>query len=215
MNVLFLDIDGVMNSHVLYESRTKTLSFRLRGLWFKFKRLFVKPKYVSLANYVAPDYTYTFDYQFDRLVESSCPQKWKWLSEWCNKTNTNICVSSVWKNNFGTRKWNEDTETYDYIRTPEKWEDTFQRLGFNKGTFVGITGNRKGCRGEEIKEWLDNQNDVDDYAIIDDDSDMLEEQFNHFHHSDPWFGLNPNHLYRIQRQFENKSSYERLSRTLK
>ena len=100
------------------------------------------------------------------------------------------------------------------MSTPEKWEDAFIKLGFNPGTYVGITGDRRTLRGEEIQDWLDNHPEVEDYAILDDDSDMLPEQFAKFHHSDPWFGLNPNHLYRINMQFENKINYTKLTKTV-
>jgi hypothetical protein len=161
------------------------------------------PKQISLADYKIPDSHYTFEYQFKRLEEETCTEKWKWLSEWCNETDTKICVSSTWKHHFGTK---------GYTTTPEKWEDAFQLLGFNPGTYVGITGDRRTLRGEEIKDWLDNHPEVEDYAILDDDSDMLPEQFAKFHHSDPWFGLNPNHLYRIGRQFNSSTNYKHLNR---
>jgi hypothetical protein len=130
------------------------------------------------------------------------------LSEWCNNTDTKICVSSVWKRHFGTE---------DYVCTPEKWEDALQLLGFKPGSFVGITGARRSLRGQEIQDWLNEHPEVEDYAILDDDSDMMEHQFTKFHHCDPWFGLSPNHLYRINRQFMklNLDGYELLSKTLK
>lgn len=37
-----------------------------------------------------------------------------------------------------------------------------------------------GCRGDEIKAWLDAHPEVEKYAILDDDSDMLEEQLPNF-----------------------------------
>ncbi len=157
------------------------------------------------SNYKTPDSYYTFEHQFKRLKEETCPEKWEWLSGWCNNTDTKICVSSVWKHNFGVK---------GYKSTPEKWEDAFNLLGFKPGTYVGITGDRKTLRGEEIQEWLDNHPEVEDYVILDDDSDMLPEQFCKFHHCDPWFGLNPNHLYRINKQFEDKGNYEKLTKTL-
>lgn len=50
------------------------------------------------------------------------------------------------------------------------------------------------CRGGEIKEWLDKQNSVGEgrpthYAIVDDDSDMLEEQLPFFVQTDFYHGL--------------------------
>ncbi len=209
MRVIFLDIDGVMNSTVLYKERYKKRWRKPITWWYAIKRLVrklfrIEPKAISLADWKIPDSHYTFDYQFKRLQEETCPQKWKWLSEWCNETDTKICISSTWKNHFGIKD----------KRTPEKWQDALLKLGFKNGTYVGITETYRTLRGDEIKDWLDKHPEVEDYAILDDDSDMLPEQFNKFHHCDPWFGLTPNHLYRINRQFEHGSDYERLTKTL-
>ncbi|WP_148716474.1 HAD domain-containing protein [Chitinolyticbacter meiyuanensis] len=46
-----------------------------------------------------------------------------------------------------------------------------------------------GRRGEEIKAWLDANPDVTDYAIVDDDSDMLPEQLSRFVKTDAHEGL--------------------------
>jgi len=211
MRVIFLDIDGVMNSTVFYKQRHKRRWRKPITWWYALRRIVrklfgIKPKGVSLADWKTPDSHYTFDYQFKRLQEETCPQKWKWLSEWCNETDTKICISSTWKHHFGVK---------GYVSTPEKWEDALVKLGFKEGTYVGITGDRRTLRGDEIKDWLEKHPEVEDYAILDDDSDMLPEQFIKFHHTDGWFGLTPNHLYRINRQFENKSNYERLTQTIR
>jgi hypothetical protein len=216
MRVIFLDIDGVMNSNVFYRERHKRRFRKPINWWYELRYLFkkvfkIQSKGVSLADYKTPDSFYTFESQFERLQEETCPIKWKWLTEWCNENDIKICVSSVWKHHFG------NIVNEKYVSKPELWEKAFVELGFKPNTYVGITGDRKSLRGEEIQEWLDKHPEVEDYAILDDDSDMMDHQFDKFHHCDSYFGMSPNHLYRINRQFkkQNINYYGRLNRTIR
>jgi hypothetical protein len=193
MKVIFLDIDGVMNSNVFYEERHKKRWFNLKTYkWWiisKVKYAFNGFKYkgVSLANYKVNPKHFEFDYTFKRLVEETDKVKWNWLSDFCNENDYKICISSVWKNNF---------------KKLEEWNKALMNLGFNDNIFVGITGKRQTLRGTEIKEWVELNKDVEDYAILDDDSDMLPEQLStRFFQVDGWYGLTPNHLYRINLYF--------------
>ncbi|TJZ75595.1 HAD domain-containing protein [Chitiniphilus eburneus] len=54
-----------------------------------------------------------------------------------------------------------------------------------------------GRRGEEIKTWLDANPDVTEYAIVDDDSDMLPEQMERFVQTNRQEGLSLADYYRI------------------
>jgi hypothetical protein len=191
MKVIFLDIDGVMNSQIFYHERYHKLSAKIRrGYWWCiswFRLLLTGKRYTtySLANYKPDPKHFEFDYTFKRLVEETDKLKWKWLSEFCNAYDYKICISSTWKNHF---------------KDENDWNRSLIALGFREDIFVGITPNSKDrIRGYEIKAWLDQNEDTESYAIIDDDSDMLDEQMNSFFHVDGYYGLTPNTLYRIGR----------------
>ncbi|MCK9446781.1 HAD domain-containing protein [bacterium] len=205
MKVIFLDIDGVMNSNIFYHQRHKKrwlkpityyyiIKYKLRYVFNGFKN-----KGYSLSNYKTNPKHNEFDYTFKRLKEETDKEKWSWLSSFCNEYDYKICISSVWKNHF---------------KETSEWNDALIKLGFNDDIFVGITGNRQTLRGDEIKEWIDDNKDVENFAIIDDDSDMLPEQMKHFFHVDGYYGLTPNHLYRINRHFEKLTNYSHLNENL-
>lgn len=65
-----------------------------------------------------------------------------------------------------------------------------------------VTDSNGPTRGHEIQRWLD-QNDVYSYAIVDDDSDMLDSQRKNFFQIDPEYGLTDTIAYRITYRLNN------------
>lgn len=201
MKVIFLDIDGVMNSQIFYKERYKRTYWRRLGnrIISKIKFALNGFKHKTLSEYTPSKDWGTAKYLIKRLKEETCSMKWEWLSEVCNEEGYKICISSVWKNS---------------LNNCNDWEIVLQALGFKEGTSIGITQNRRTLRGQEIQEVIDKHN-ITEYAIIDDDSDMLEHQFINFFHSDGWYGLTPGMIYRIKKHFNKEYMYAHLNEQIK
>lgn len=126
MKVLFLDLDGVLNS-------------------FK-----------------------TCDAQggFPQSLNEEDRHKWDWacvqrIKEIINKTGCFVVLSSFWRTLY-----------------PVLEISTF--FGFPILDATPVHRDYGSIRGDEIKEWLENNPEVTKYAIVDDSSDMLEEQSPYF-----------------------------------
>lgn len=119
MKVIFLDIDGVLNSHRTY-------------------------------------------YTLGNIDEWKCldPIAVGLIRRLCEKTNAWVVISSTWR------------ILYDIEEFKKNFEDIY---GW-KIPLIDITENLSVPRGQEIQKWLDENNEVNEYVIIDDDSDMLPGQ---------------------------------------
>lgn len=80
-------------------------------------------------------------------------------------TKAKIVISSTW-------------------RFQENIKEILENVGFNLDDIVGGTPRLRAPRGYEIQKWLmDNKDKLDNdltYVILDDDSDMLDEQLHNF-----------------------------------
>lgn len=83
----------------------------------------------------------------------------KLLQELINETNAEIILSSTWRI---SPKLIEAIEKYAEIKIKDK------------------TPRLNTIRGEEIKSYLDSHKEITNYVILDDDSDMLKEQWGNF-----------------------------------
>ena len=95
----------------------------------------------------------------------------------CDDTDANIVVSSTW------RAGHENAESFK--------NELVRKLGDNAKScekflerIVGITDRNGSCRGDEVAEYLDSHSDIEEYVIVDDDSDFLDEQLFNFVQTD-------------------------------
>lgn len=163
MRLLFLDIDGVLNSDIWYQSEA--------------------------FNQLEAPYSH-FD---PRCIAS--------LNQLIKKTNAAIVISSTWRNKYALA----DLKTL------------FTAIGAQVN-IIGVTPQLKKehealLRGNEIMQWCkENEHiigcswkDYHDFAILDDNSDMLFWQKDNFFQTDRYVGLTPSVKRNIERFFASKS----------
>jgi HAD domain in Swiss Army Knife RNA repair proteins len=106
------------------------------------------------------------------LFSTDCVDLFKILLD---KTNSKFVVSSSWRAN--------GVSLFDQRNT--RIHEAFETCGFDGWSryvaYDGVTPHlHTKNRGDDIAAWLKAHDDIDQYVIIDDDSDMLEYQYKHF-----------------------------------
>lgn len=158
MKVIFLDIDGVLNS---------TRSF--------------------IANHprFGQNPWKTVD---ERNIATIDPIAVKLVNEVAHRCDAEIVVSST------HRKWffvqTQTMQLGRHLDLPQLVE-YMHNLGIEKDVIdaTPILSSEGRVRGDEIALWLSKNPQVEKYVILDDDSDMLDNQLNNFVHTDNFNGF--------------------------
>ena len=115
---------------------------------------------------------------FDGVI--TIPPKWhleankiKWIKKIVDETDAKIVVSSSWR-------MESVEETIDKMIGRPKRCPRNKMLYWLIDNLYDVTHTYKGLRGQEIKDWLNERNNIENYVIIDDDGDFLDEQLYHF-----------------------------------
>lgn len=151
MKILFLDIDGVLNSQRSFAA------FQHRE-----KRNLPSAKDSQLA-YFYKITTRTLDKVAVGLVNRVVKE-----------TGAKVVLTSTHRKHFLKRDGVHEEFCILDIQIYLK------ALGLKIDMIDATPVTARGHRGTEIKQWLDSRKDVEAYAIIDDDSDMLQEQLPFF-----------------------------------
>ena len=162
MKVLFLDIDGVLNSEN----------------WFGYRLYCIKNNmFNEVINFVNTNderIKYKLSMIDDRAIAN--------LNRIIEETGCKVVLSSSWRSSIES----ENIFTENLLKLKGfKYEfyDVTPRLWFSDFSIR---------RGEEIKFWLDKESEkheIESFVILEDDSDMLPEQMNNFIHVDGQVGL--------------------------
>ncbi|NJO48190.1 MAG: hypothetical protein HC840_00580 [Leptolyngbyaceae cyanobacterium RM2_2_4] len=154
MKVIFLDFDGVINSH---QSCTFWHNKRDQSKW---------------ENEMYSSWQGTL---FEYLAHEFCPIALSNVEELFRRVpDLKIVVSSTWR--LGN--------------TVEDLQKILSGAPLVAAAVIDTTpAFRDGPRGNEIQDWLSRHPEVAEYAIIDDDSDMLESQQERFVHTSSLHGF--------------------------
>ena len=161
MKVIFLDIDGVLNSiNYMHKLIDKNVHEYENNIY-----QFIDEESVDIIKHI------------------------------CQQYNIKLVITSSW------RHFDLDS-TIDYFNQEEN-----KKLHPLIPYIIGVTprlwiennygGSKFLDRGYEIKKYLNEHKDITQFVIIDDDTDMLPEQFEYCVFIDNEFGLNKNHIPKI------------------
>lgn len=132
MNIIFLDIDGVLNTERFQTIQVKNCECDWHEAQFN----------------------------FDPICMNN-------LKEIINKFDAYVVITSTWRywRDKNGQPWTELIGNFNKYNIKERIIDIIPILS---------KYNSELCRGDEIKEWLKNHNDISNFVIIDDENDMLD-----------------------------------------
>lgn len=167
MKVIFLDIDGVLNVENWLDS------------------IIFQNQYCGTNNPIRDKFGHLFD-----------PNCVRYLEALCAKHNAKIIISSSWRysglatiqNMFSSRGIKVDVIDTTISASTKGYKKQFEEL--QKLTKIRFSSRVE--RGYEIQAYLNTHPEITNYVILDDDSDMLKNQEDHFVHCDPLYGIDYN-----------------------
>lgn len=115
-------------------------------------------------------------------------EKLSLLKEIIDNTNAKIVVSSSWK--VGYNDVDNFIETLGGRRESETIKNNGNMFQWFCNNIYDITDSNGSWRGDEIQRWIDaHEEEIESYAILDDDSDMRENQLFNFVQTDGYEGI--------------------------
>jgi hypothetical protein len=152
MKIIFLDIDGVLNCENGYKG--------------------------GYCDYVGDD---EFHYQ------QFYPPSKKLLNKLIEETDAKIVISSTWRGSgieFIERVWKSENMSGEIIGLTPNFRNNNLGITIPRGVEIKNWLDKKGFRrinwSKDEQQKYQNESDIENYIIIDDDSDMLYAQREHF-----------------------------------
>jgi len=177
--IIFLDIDGVFNCQIFYQSQQFTD---------------YKDAKKTLRKKVKKGDIERLEYYKSQI----CPERIRWFSDLCREVNADVVISSTWR--LG-KTVNELQDIMNYCGGDFRIIGKTDHFGYERGIEISkwlkdnIKPEKYGCEYYDFCR----------YAIIDDDSDMLLNQRFNFFQTDNYSGLTPTICYKIKRFFTGRT----------
>ena len=170
--IIFLDIDGVLNTEVFVRCYLQTLKHigEIKGESFMKK---------ELSDIIPHDH-------FGALF---CPVSCGFLEHIIQETKADIVISSTWR--FSGLK--HIRELWEHRNLPGNVIDVTPHMRSNSINEIDLSFKERAERGNEIKEWMKRNDFTGNYVIIDDDDDVLPEQESHFIQTNHMYGITFDH----------------------
>jgi len=185
-SVLFLDIDGVVNSELFYKEKFAHLD--------KYNNI---PLYRVVKKHLLKLVKSKEILELDFYKSQMCSIRIGWLNALCEETNSAVVLSASMRSHHDVEKLNQ---IFKYCGATFTIIDKTPYTGYERGTEIS-----KWLKENCMKWFGVHYYDFYRFAIIDDDSDvLLNQQFNFFQ-TDNYSGLTPNICYRIKRFLTHKT----------
>jgi hypothetical protein len=162
VKIVVLDIDGVLNSHVFFETRKKSgddpINAETEAITDQLLGLMPTTRGRGLSKEKSEEERRKKLLGFVRMdLRNLDPAGIALLNDLLHRSGAKVVVSSVWRFNH----------------TIEGLSILLRARGF-VGEIIGLTPDFQGdrVRGLEIQDWLERHPEVTSFVIIDDDSDM-------------------------------------------
>jgi len=179
LNIIFLDVDGVFNCQLHYETK-QFMDYRDAK---KKLRKSVKAKLIEKLDY---------------YKSQICSDRIKMMNQLCKDTNSKVVISSTWRSG---KTIEELQEMFNYCGATF---EIISKTGHDGSRVRGVEI-KQWLDANCMELFGIHSFDFYRYAIIDDDNDMLIGQQDHFFQTDSYSGLTPTTCYNIKRFFTHKT----------
>jgi len=185
-NILFLDIDGVLNCKEFYQSSLSDYEEARRKLIEGIKQ--------------------EHEERLKLYKALLCPKRISWINNLCEETKISVVVSSTWRLNKTVEQLQE---ILNYAGATFTIIGKTAYTGYERGTEIS-----KWIKDHCMNYFGISNTDFGSYVILDDHNEMLIKQENHFFQTEDYYGLTPEICCKIKEFFIAQENQYSISQSI-